>query len=236
MPRTRSHEGHADINEIKIVTWMDSSNRVAIEIRDTGAAFHPTYCPHIFDSFFTTKGATTGTGLGLAICRRIIADHDGEISVQSQVGVGTIFRTLLPVASQKAAETDAVPPEVVARRRGRILAVDDEPMLCTVIQRILGADHEVATVTSAKEALRQLGSGERYDLILCDLMMPEMTGMDLHARLQQSAPDQAEKIMLMTGGAFTENTQAFLARVRNEWIEKPFKGTALRELVHRFLQ
>ncbi len=135
-----------------------------------------------------------------------------------------MFRTLLPAATLEANETGAAPPEVVAGRRGRILAVDDEPMLCTVIQRVLGIDHDVTTVGSAKEALRMLGDGERYDLILCDLMMPEMTGIAFHARLQQSAPDQAAKIMFMTGGAFTESTQAFLAEASNEFDREAVQG------------
>jgi CheY-like chemotaxis protein len=134
-----------------------------------------------------------------------------------------------------AAETSIVPPSAAAGRRGRILVIDDEPMLCTVIKTVLGIDHDVTTVTSAKEALGQLGGGERFDLILCDLMMPEMTGMDLHSRLQELAPDQAAKLVFMTGGAFTENAQAFLARLPNESIGKPFKSAQLRELVSRLL-
>jgi CheY-like chemotaxis protein len=134
-----------------------------------------------------------------------------------------------------AAETSVVPPELVAGRRGRILVVDDEPMLCTVIERVLGADHDVTAVTSAKEALGKLIAGERFDLILCDLMMPEMTGMDLHARLHDMEPDQAARMVFMTGGAFTENAQAFLARLPNASIEKPFKSAKLRELVSRLL-
>jgi nitrogen fixation/metabolism regulation signal transduction histidine kinase len=229
-------EGHAGTNEIKIVLRMDSSDRVAVEIHDSGVGIPADVLPRIFDAFFTTKALTTGTGLGLAICRRIIIDHDGEISVESGVGSGTVFRTLLPAAHQEAVKTGVPrPPAIVAGRRGRILAVDDEPMLCVVIGKILGADHDVTTVTSAMEALRKLDGGERFDLILCDLMMPEMTGMDLYARLQQSAPDQVAKMVFMTGGAFTENTQAFLAQLTNEAIEKPFKMTRLRELVHRFL-
>jgi signal transduction histidine kinase len=228
-------EGHVENNEIKFVIRMEARGRVAVEIHDSGAGIPDDALPHIFDSFFTTKAATTGTGLGLAICRRIIAEHDGEISVQSQVGVGSVFRTLLPVASQPAAASSTEPAEVVAGRRGRILAVDDEPMLCSVIQKILGTDHDVTTITSAKEALRMVGEGARYDLILCDLMMPDMTGMDFHARLQQSAPDQATKIMFMTGGAFTEGTRAFLADARNVSIEKPFRAKTLREQVNRFI-
>jgi CheY-like chemotaxis protein len=132
-----------------------------------------------------------------------------------------------------AVETQAVAPDIVTRRR--ILVIDDEPMLCTVIKTVLGIVHDVATTTSAKEALGRLAAGEQFDLILCDLMMPEMTGMDLHARLQQLAPDQAARIVFMTGGAFTENAQAFLARLPNESIGKPFKSAQLRELVARLL-
>jgi CheY-like chemotaxis protein len=134
-----------------------------------------------------------------------------------------------------AAETSIVPPGAAAGRRGRILVIDDDPMLCVVIERILGVDHDVTTAASAKEALGKLSGGERFDLILCDLMMPEMTGMDLHARLLELAPDQAAKMVFMTGGAFTDNAQAFLARLPNASIGKPFKGAQLRELVQRLL-
>jgi signal transduction histidine kinase len=229
-------EGHAETNEIRIVTRMDSPSRVAIEIHDSGVGISPDVLPHIFDTFFTTKAATTGTGLGLAICRRIVAEHDGEISVESRVGAGTVFRTFLPAARQKIVEMPAPPPEIAAGRRGRILVVDDERMLCIVIEKILGADHDVTAVTSAKEALRKFEGDERFDLILCDLMMPEMTGMELLSELRQLRPDQAEKVIFMTGGAFTESTQAFLAQASNESIEKPFKGIKLRELVQRHLR
>jgi CheY-like chemotaxis protein len=82
----------------------------------------------------------------------------------------------------------------------------------------------VTTVTSARDALSKLGAGERFDLILCDLMMPEMTGMDLYDELQQSMADQAAKFIFMSSGAFTENARAFLARSSNEVIDKPFRG------------
>ena len=114
--------------------------------------------------------------------------------------------------------------------------VDDEHMLCNAIERILGAGHYVTTVTSAREALSRLDGGERFDLILCDLMMPEMTGMDLYDELQQSMADQAAKFIFMSGGAFTDNARAFLARSSNEVIDKPFRGAGLRQVVARFLQ
>jgi signal transduction histidine kinase len=229
-------EGDAGNNEIKIITRMESPDRVAIEFHDTGAGIPADVLPHIFDAFFTTKAATTGTGLGLAICRRIVGDHNGEISVKSRTGSGTAFRVVLRTANQKTAEAPAASFEIRAKHPGRILVIDDEQMLCTVIARFLGTDHCVTTVTSAKEALSRLRGGERFDLILCDLMMPEMTGMDLYEELEQSTPDQAEKFMFMSGGAFTDDGRAFLARSSREVIEKPFKGAVLRQAVHRFLQ
>jgi CheY-like chemotaxis protein len=156
--------------------------------------------------------------------------------VKSRTGSGTVFRIVLRAANRETAELPAAPPGILATRAGRILVVDDEQMLCSAIERILGADHHVTTVTRAKDALSRLGGGERFDLILCDLMMPEMTGMDLYDELRQSTPDQAERFIFMSGGAFTDNARAFLARSSNEVIDKPFKSAGLRQVVHRFLQ
>jgi signal transduction histidine kinase len=229
-------EGDAANNEIKIVTRMDTSDRVAIEFHDTGAGIAAEVLPHIFDAFFTTKATAVGTGLGLAICHRIVAEHNGEISVKSRKGSGTVFRIVLRAANREAAEPPAAPSEILATPAGRVLVVDDEQMLCRAIERILSADHHVTTAASAREALARLAGGERFDLILCDLMMPEMTGMDLYDELQQSMPDQAARFIFMSGGAFTDNSRAFLARLPNDAIDKPFKGAGLRQVVRRFLQ
>ena len=116
-------------------------------------------------------------------------------------------------------------------RRGHVLVIDDEASLCTVIRRTLGSEHEVVTVTSARRALELFDGGERYDIVLCDLMMPQMSGMELHAELMRLVPDQAHKMIFMTGGAFSEEAASFLTKVSNPTVEKPFKTTALRELV-----
>jgi signal transduction histidine kinase len=229
-------EGDAANNEIKIVTRMDSSGRVAIEFHDTGAGIPAEVLPRIFDAFFTTKATAAGTGLGLAICHRIVAEHGGEMSVKSRTGSGTVFRIVLRAENRQVAEPAAALPEIRATRAGRVLVVDDEQMLCNAIERILGAHHDVTTVNSARDALSRLAAGERYDLILCDLMMPEMTGMDLYDELQHSMADQAAKFIFMSGGAFTDNARAFLARACNEVIDKPFRGAGLRQAVDRFLQ
>jgi signal transduction histidine kinase len=229
-------EGKAATNEIRIVTRTDSAGHAVVEIHDTGSGIPPSILPRIFDAFFTTKAVSTGTGLGLAICHRIITGYGGDISVESQVGRGSVFRTVLRPALGTAAEAKSVSSDVSHGRRGRILIVDDERMLGITIQRILSGEHEVMAVTTARAAYRLLSEGARFDVILCDLMMPEMTGMDLYAELLELAPDQAKRFVFMTGGAFTENASRFLARVSNPSIQKPLKASSLRSLVRGLVQ
>jgi signal transduction histidine kinase len=227
-------EGRAAANEIRIATRLAAADRVLIEISDTGTGIAAEALPHIFDAFFTTKPAGVGSGLGLAICHRIVVAQGGEISVESQPGRGTLFRVALPCARSAAAAVGAV-EAATAARRARILVVDDEPMLCTVIRRILGHEHEVTAVMSAEQALALINGGECFDIILSDLMMPEMTGMDLHAELMRSAPALASKMIFMTGGAFSHEAAAFLNTIPNPPIEKPFKAAALRQAIHTLM-
>jgi CheY-like chemotaxis protein len=121
-------------------------------------------------------------------------------------------------------------------RSGRVLVIDDELQLCIVIRRTLGPEHEVTTVTSARQALELFDEGKRFDIVLCDLMMPEMTGMELHAELVRQVPEQARKMIFMTGGAFSEEAAGFLTTVLNPTVEKPFKTAALRQLVRNRMQ
>jgi signal transduction histidine kinase len=224
-------DGRAADNEIRISTRLGEAGRVIIEISDTGIGMPPDALSHIFDAFFTTKPVGVGTGLGLAICHRIVTSLGGDISVHSQPGAGTTFRVSLPLAQGAPAQTIEAEAEKPGSRRGHILVVDDEPMLGTVIQRILGQDHEVIVVTSAIQALRLIDEGQRFDIVLCDLMMPEMTGMDLHKELLRTSADQAQKMIFMTGGTFTDAARDFLDSVPNQTVEKPFRSAALRQIV-----
>ena len=105
----------------------------------------------------------------------------------------------------------------------RVLVVDDDALVARAATRILSREHDVTAVTSGVEALERISSGERFDVILCDLMMPELTGMQLHAELSRLAPDQAERMILISGGAFTAAARAFVNRV-----EQPAHRQALR--------
>jgi CheY-like chemotaxis protein len=144
---------------------------------------------------------------------------------------------VLPVADVQEPEAAApVLRAVEAGRRGRILIVDDEKLVLDVLTRVLGRDHEVVALPSAKEALARCTGGESFDLILCDLMMPDMTGMELHRELERAAPEQARRMIFLTGGAFTPAARQFLAETSREHIEKPFDHTNLRAIVRRHLQ
>jgi CheY-like chemotaxis protein len=114
--------------------------------------------------------------------------------------------------------------------------VDDEVVLGKAIRRMLSPEHEVLAITSAREAIRRVSKGERFDVIICDLMMPEVTGMDLHAEIVALAPEQADKVVFMTGGAFTSRAREFLDQVRNPRVEKPIDAGSLRALVHGMLR
>ena len=224
-------EGHADLNEIRIRTYPSDGDRaVVVEISDTGSGIEPEVMSRLFTPFFTTKPQGIGTGLGLTICQRIVTALGGEISVTSERGKGTMFEVRIP-SGQIPEEEPRVAPSVQMSRRGRILVVDDEEPVAAVIRRALSRDHEVQVLTSATEAFRRVDGGERYDLILCDLMMPVMTGMELHAELSRAAPDQAERIIFLTGGAFTPGARLFLDQVPNPRLDKPFQIQALRSLV-----
>jgi DNA-binding response OmpR family regulator/two-component sensor histidine kinase len=227
--------GQVAENEIRITTAPAGPDMVAIEIADTGTGIAPDTLARIFDPFFTTKPAGVGTGLGLAICQRIVTELGGAITVRSEVGKGTTFRVTLPIAEGAAPATPvATKPPAAKPRHGRILVVDDEVSLLKTIGRILARHHEVTATSSAAEAIAIIEAGQRFDVILSDLMMPEMTGWELHAKLAKLAPDQADRMLFMSGGAFTPEAAAFLAG-RTAVVDKPFLPNALREAVQATL-
>jgi len=227
-------EGAIERNEIRVTTRMVADGRVAVEIRDTGAGIAPEHMPKLFDPFFTTKPIGSGTGLGLWVCHGIVTSLGGEISVESEVGEGTVVHVLLPPSKGTAPEAE--PPARSAQGpRGRILVVDDEAMVCRSINRLLGSHHEVVTTTRARDALRRLAGGERFDAILCDVMMPEMTGIELFEELGRRHRDLAERVVFITGGAFTPGAAEFLRRCPNARVDKPFDEVELRAAVDAVL-
>jgi CheY-like chemotaxis protein len=116
--------------------------------------------------------------------------------------------------------------------RRHVLVVDDEPSVANVIQRML-PEHDVVVENDAGRALARIETGERYDIVLCDVMMPVMTGMDLYESMRSSHPDMASKVVFLTGGAFSPRASEFLEKVKNEIVTKPFTAAQLRAAIGR---
>jgi CheY-like chemotaxis protein len=228
-------EGRSGENQIRVVIGTDASGRALLEVRDTGAGISPELAGRIFDPFFTTKPHGVGTGLGLSICRSIVVGMGGEITVVPGRGGGTAMRVVLPAAPPGTGGAGGPPavgaPAMGATRRGRVLVVDDEPAVGLSVRRLLASEHDVELRTRAEDALEAISRGERFDAILCDLMMPGMKGWELHAALERVAPDQARRMVVLTGGVFTEGARAFLEGVPLPRIEKPFDAAILRRCV-----
>ena len=220
--------GAVDRNEIRVATRMGPGSRVAVEIRDTGPGIAHENRARIFEPFFTTKPIGQGVGLGLAVCRNVVRSFGGEITFDSAPS-GTVFRVSLPVAGP--AVTVAPARTAVTEVSSRILIVDDEVLFTNTLRRLLGADHDLTIVNSADTALLLLTSGERFDVVLCDLMMPGIGGMGLYQRVLEVAPDQARRFIFITGGASTPATQRFLDELTQPCFEKPCDFRQLRAAI-----
>jgi PAS domain S-box-containing protein len=210
-------------NEIRVSGHTDPEGRAVIEIRDTGSGIEAEHLALIFDPFFTTKPLNVGTGLGLALCHAIVSSLDGQITVKSAPGAGSVFRVVLP--GVEGALPAAAPSSVVVSKiepRGRLLVIDDEPNICELMQEALAPHHDVVTATTAHQALELLAAGQRFDLILCDIRMPAMTGIDFHTRLGTTDPAQASHVVLMSGG-FTRRPGDPPIVLPRPFLEKPFK-------------
>ncbi len=225
-------EGHASDHRITMSTWA-TATEVFAEIADTGRGITPENLTRIFEPFFTTKPAGAGSGLGLSICRTIMKDLGGELRVESVPGKGSRFLARFPVAPPESAQPAASPVALLSPARGKILVVDDEPAIRSVMQRVLGRENDVVAAGSGTEAMEIIKSGAPFDVILCDLMMPEMTGMELHAWLVAQAPELARRVIFVSGGAFTPNASAYLASVSNPQLQKPFEPAELKKVVGR---
>jgi len=228
-------------NQISVVLREGPDRQAIIEVTDNGGGIAPEVLPHIFDPFFTTTPVGVGMGLGLSICHGLVTSHGGSISVDSKAGF-TTFRVKLPLRKEEPAAPGLNPPPtptaldpapVTTGARRRLLVVDDEPSLGEIIRRRMSAEFDVEVVTDARQALVRIGRPDAppYDLVLCDLMMPEMTGMELHAVVARNHPGVERRFVFMTGGAFTPRAAQFLAEVKNQCLEKPFDLEVVRALL-----
>ncbi|MGH1340812.1 MAG: hybrid sensor histidine kinase/response regulator [Nannocystales bacterium] len=203
-------------------------DEVTVVVDDTGAGMSEAVRARIFDPFFTTKGRRQGTGLGLAISHRIVDQLGGAIEVESREGHGSTFRVRLPGGAPPNEQAPAEAPTHAVGRR-RVLIVDDEPGLAEGFALSLSR-HDTMTATSGVEALACIDAAD-FDVVVCDMSMPEMDGPSLHAALMKKDPDLASRMLFVTGGAFTPQAHEFLREMSGRVLYKPVGTDALRKFI-----
>ncbi len=237
-------ESGADRNEIRVSVRPEGDTHAVLEVSDNGQGIPPDVQPHIFNPFFTTKPVGMNTGLGLSVSHSIVASLGGTITAYSEPGEGTTFRVVLPTNTHRS---DPPPPsrETVGPRDAasavmrsasrdepaRVLVVDDEASIGATLGELLAPEHDVVSVQSGREALDLLRSDDQYDVIFCDVIMPQMSGIDLYYCVRAERPGLERRIVFMSGGAFTSRTAEFLASVDNRRIEKPFNVGLIEKIV-----
>ena len=229
-----------DVTTPRVLTVRDSYDaergEVVLTLSDTGAGIPEEIQSRIFEPFFTTKDIGEGTGVGLAVTHRIVEAHDGQICVESQVGKGTTFTLSLPVSTAVAESVPQPHATGIAEPAASILIIDDEPEVAQMLGDILAAQgHRVVTAGSGQKALRLL-EGQRFDVILSDVRMPELDGPSLYAALERRDPTLLRRTGFISGDTLSPSARVFLQRVKRPFIEKPFTLDEVRALVGRILK
>ncbi|MGK4008438.1 ATP-binding protein [Sorangium sp. So ce1036] len=221
-----------DENMVRVTTRFDAGVH-HVEVEDNARGMPPEVVERIFDPFFTTKEESARPGIGLWVSRNIVEEQRGTMTVSSQPGVGTTFTIRLTGLDPADLPVPLPPPEPPRpSSRGTILFIDDEPMLLNAFARAFEERHEVLVAKSGHEALELLRArGGRVDAIVCDLLMPQMSGMALYDEIGEQFPQLLPKMAFMSGGAFTPSARAFVERVDNPKIAKPISLDDLERVI-----
>jgi len=210
-----------------------------LSIADTGAGVMPEIRPRLFEPFFTTKPAGQGTGLGLSVSLGIVEQHRGKIEVENVPGGGARFTVVIPIGKVPPLAVPAVPSAGFGKgasvRPSTVLLIDDEESVRMALRRWFERQgwsvDEAVDGAQALALLLSAPSEETYGLVLCDLRMPGMSGIELHARLTDQRPGVLDRFIFATGDTASPETAAFLARVDRPVLEKPFELSQLAAIV-----
>ena len=213
------------------------NNTIRVSFKDDGPGIAKENLDKIFNPFFTTREVGKGAGLGLSVCHGIVTQQGGKIYAQSRLGKGATFIVELPVVTKeeqlKMAEPAAEVPETLSK--ARMLVVDDDKIVQEFLTEVLTEEgHEVESVANGNDALKRLGS-EEYDVILLDIKLPDMSGIEIYKQLQKSSKPLARKVIFIPGDVMEKDTMSFLARARPAYITKPFEGEQIKNDVNLIL-
>jgi signal transduction histidine kinase/DNA-binding NarL/FixJ family response regulator len=228
LPAGKTHE-----NAIAIEVKLDARGFHHVSVSDTGPGMPPEVLARAMDPFFTTKPVGVGTGLGLAVCRNVVRGLGGEIQIESAVGRGTQVIVTLPPppASITRPRPVSLAPEPLSKQaRLKVLVIDDDPLVGRGLRRQL-QHHDVTAVTSGHDAILALQRGQRFELILCDLMMPGLTGADVYEQVAALGKGMEEHFVFLTGGVFSDSVRDFLDRIPNPRLTKPVSTAQLETVL-----
>lgn len=221
-------------NTITVKTHTDSHGWAVVEIEDTGAGIPAELLPHIFEPFTTTKPPGMGTGLGLSVSRQIVAGVGGRMTAENRGSGGALMRVRLPPSTENSEpERRAFGDRSEGPRGKKILVVDDDVMIGRALKRAIGRENLLVVCDGAKEALGVLAKNNDFDVVLCDLMMPDVPGWEFYGTLQEEMPQLAQRLVFITGGSVGETARQFLEGSACPVVEKPFDVAALRAVVNR---
>ena len=223
------------------VTTEKHENNIRISFRDDGPGISKENMGRVFEPFYTTKEPGEGTGLGLSLSRSIILEHNGRMTVESEPGRGAMFIIDLPVyntlppegGARVSASAEKAPP----KKQLRILVVDDESSVRYVLERVLKhLNYSVDTIADAKTALEKIAAGENYDVILTDIRMPGMNGIEMYSYILEKAPSMANKTIFVTGDVMGTDVREFLVRYNLPYLSKPFHVKAVKDKIDDVLR
>jgi CheY-like chemotaxis protein len=210
-------------------------NNIRVSFKDDGPGIAEENLERIFNPFFTTRQVGQGTGLGLSVCYGIVSEHGGRIYAESKLGKGATFIVELPIVTEDK-QLEFPEPAVQGQQKvtgAKILVVDDEPVVREFISKVLAEEgHQVETVDNAEDALEMVKI-KTYRIILLDIKMPGMSGIELYKRFQKIAPSLARRVVFVTGDVMGARTTAFLSKAKAPYITKPFDGKQLNIAINR---
>lgn len=242
--------GELTVSTRVIVEGDKAPARIQIRVADNGSGIPPHVMPHLFKPFFSTKPGE-GRGLGLSICERIVQKHEGNIWAENNDKGGATFvlelpvcgqavsaqasRDITPVSDGQQSESTATAQSCCKAPSAHILVIDDEPMVAVAVGRIL--QHEGFAVTAATEAQQALDllDQEKFDLIVSDLKMPNMSGQQFWNAVKDRHPHLANRIIFSTGDSSGRRARGFFEASGCTWIEKPYKPEELIKLIQAAL-
>jgi CheY-like chemotaxis protein len=212
-------------------------DHIRVSISDDGPGLSDETKSKLFQPFFTTKEPGEGTGLGLSLSHGIILEHGGTIRAESELGKGTTFIIELPITPVEVEQVISSPVLLVVEpvKRARVLVVDDEPSVRSLINTILTQDgHIVEECDNSAQVLEKL-KGATFDIMLVDLRMPGMNGMELYGEISTRWPKLAHRVIFVTGDTSDLNTREYLATHQIPLIAKPFDRKTLESIIHAVL-